>query len=144
MANHATDDSSNYGYCNDKPRNPYEAAGDSSSEWSGNNSRGRYAETAESLGTAIGSAVDSVRRIPEMAQEGAEELRKKFEVIRGRAMENAKARTSHLVHQAQQTAGSAKDLTEQLAQESPLQFIAGAAIAGAFVGLVLGLWRNHD
>lgn len=98
----------------------------------------RLNETAEAIGNAVGSAVETVRHLPERLQD----MKERFTVIRGRAQEDAATRAAELKETAQQKAQQARTRAAHLAREYPLQVIAGVA-GGAFIlGFVLRIWRS--
>src|SRR5256885_1186708 len=83
----------------------------------------RLTQTAEAVGSAVGSAV---RRV--------DEVRERFKVIRGKAEETAAARSEELKRAAEEW--------KHLANERPLQIIGGAAVAGFAIGIALRTWRS--
>jgi ElaB/YqjD/DUF883 family membrane-anchored ribosome-binding protein len=105
---------------------------------------------AERVGEVMGSALDSVRTIPDRLQD----MRERFTVIRGRAQEDLAARASEVAEDVKERASDARLRAGQLARDlrtraelyarqDPLGFIARAAVAGIALGIALRIWRDH-
>ena len=114
----------------------------------------RLNSAAESVGTALGTAVNRVRQLPDRLQDA----KSRFTVIRGRkgrdvkeeakeAAENAVNRirevSADVQDQARDTVAQARTRADYLAHERPLDFIAGAAAFGMILGIGLRIWRDH-
>lgn len=97
----------------------------------------RLRNTAESVGTAVGKAVNKVRTLPRRVSE----MRDRFTVIRGGAGE-ATSSTEDLKDTARQKMYEARSRARFYAHEYPLQFIAAAGAAGFFLGFILRVWRS--
>jgi vacuolar-type H+-ATPase subunit H len=114
----------------------------------------RLNSAAETVGTALGSAVVQIRRAPDRVQGGLQEAKQRFRVIRGRKGQEAKESLNDAVEKARQTGEDLKDTAQEklteartraqhLAHNYPLQTIATAAGIGFLLGIVLRLWRDH-
>ncbi len=103
----------------------------------------RLNSTAETIGSAVGSAVGKVRQIPDRLQE----MKERFTVIRGRKQEDtvskAKDVAEDLKRGAQQKMQEARTRADRLARENPLQTILAIAGLGLVLGIVLRIWRDH-
>ena len=121
----------------------------------------RLNSAAESVGSALGSAVVQARRLPERLQEA----KQRFTVIRGRKGEQAKSALDDAMAKARETGeqladkartageelkGAAQEkLTrattrvDRMAHDHPLHVIGSAAAFGMMLGIVLRLWRDH-
>lgn len=114
----------------------------------------RLNSAAETVGTALGSAVSQVRRVPDRLQGGLQEAKQRFQVIRGRkgqdakealndAADKARQAGEELKETAQEKLSEARTRAQHLAHNYPLHTIAGAAAFGVLIGIVLRLWRDH-
>ena len=132
----------------------------------------RLNSAAESVGSALGSAVVQVRRLPERLQDA----KQRFTVIRGRKGEQARSAMNDAVAKARETGeelaakaratgeeladkartageglrdtaqekfAQARKQTERMAHDYPLHTIGSAAAFGLLMGIVLRLWRDH-
>ena len=128
----------------------------------------RLNSAAESVGTALGTAVSNVRNLPNTLQEA----KARFTVIRGRrkqdvqeAAEGAVNRIreagtevkdrirdagSEIKDQARERLDDAKERIQQarvhadhVAHEYPLHVMAGAAAVGMLLGIGLRIWRDY-
>ncbi len=95
--------------------------------------------TAEAIGSAVGSAVESVRHLPDRLQE----MKERFTVIRGRAQDEAANRASDLKETAQEKARVARHRAAYYSREYPLHVIAACAGVGFLVGVVMRIWRSR-
>ncbi len=95
--------------------------------------------TAEAIGSAVGSAVVSVRHLPGRLQE----MKERFTVIRDRAQEEAARRAATLKVTAQEKAREARTRAAYYSREYPLHVIAAAAGLGFIVGIVMRIWRSR-
>lgn len=115
----------------------------------------RLESAGEAVGSAIGTVVNEARELPNRLQGGVQNLKRRFQVISGRAKSGElKQRASELTDQAQE---KVSELTDQATREArhwefrarlyairfPFQFIAGAAATGFVVGFLLRLWRDE-
>ena len=114
----------------------------------------RLNSAAETVGSALGSAVTQVRRVPDRLQGGLQEAKQRFQVIRGRKGQDVKAGVSDAVEKAreageglketaQEKLSEARTRAERLSHEYPLQTIGVAAGFGFLLGIVLRVWRDH-
>lgn len=114
----------------------------------------RLNSAAETVGTALGTAVTQVRRVPDRLQDGLQEAKQRFEVIRGRKGQDAKEALNDAVEKAREAGEEFKDTAqeklteartraERLAHDYPLHVIGAAATFGFLLGIVLRLWRDH-
>ncbi len=101
-------------------------------------SASRLNGTAEAIGSAVGSAVDTVRHLPERLQE----MKERFTVIRGRVQENAASTAQDWKETARDKAEQARSRAAQLAHDYPLHVIAGVAGLGFILGVTLRIWRS--
>lgn len=110
----------------------------------------RLHSAAESVGTALGTAVTRARHLPDRLQDA----KARFTVIRGRKQRDLKESADEAVDrirdasvevkaQARETVAQARTRAEHLAHEYPLDFIAGAAAFGVLLGIGLRIWRDH-
>jgi hypothetical protein len=99
----------------------------------------RLNHTAEALGTAVGTAVDRMRQLPDRFAE----MRQRFTVIQGRARDRASMKAADLRDTAEKTAYRARTRAELYANEYPVQVILGIAAASFVLGFVLRLWRSN-
>ena len=95
--------------------------------------------TAEKVGNAVGSAVDTVRHLPDRLQE----MKERFTVIRGRAKDEAISKAEELKDEAKLKAVEARNRAQRLAHDYPLHTILGAAGIGFIIGVGLRIWRNY-
>jgi ElaB/YqjD/DUF883 family membrane-anchored ribosome-binding protein len=109
---------------------------------------GRYSNAGGSVGTAIGTAMNRARRFPSYMQDRAEDLRRRFRVIRGRAAtgelkEDVSERVSEVADETSRQVRLMRSRADYYAHNYPLQFIAGAAATGFVVGFLLRMWRDE-
>ncbi len=97
----------------------------------------RLHEAAEAIGSAVGSAVDTVRSLPDRVQE----MKHRFGVIQGRAQKQAMNAADEVKWRAQARARLTKIRARHLAHEYPLHVIGGVAAAGFVLGIALRIWR---
>jgi len=100
-------------------------------------------QAAESIGGAVGKAVQTVQHLPQRVQE----MKERFTVIRGRAQADTAAKASQVAEdlkdQARQRLELARTRAQRLAHRYPLQTILAMAGAGLLLGIVLRIWRDH-
>ncbi len=110
----------------------------------------RLNSAAETVGSALGTAVSSVRHLPDTLQDA----KARFTVIRGRKKQDAKEVAQEAIGRMRETGAEMKDearasldqartRAERLAHEYPLHVIAGAAGLGLLLGIGLRVWRDH-
>ena len=91
----------------------------------------------------VGNAVEKVKELPDRLQD----MKKRFTVIRGRSTEELSGKAGEMAEEvkekAQRTILDARTRAELMARENPMRFIAGAAILGVVLGIVLRFWRDH-
>jgi hypothetical protein len=93
---------------------------------------------AERLGRAVGLAEVQLRQLPARISD----LRARLNATRNRASEDAAAAASEWRQSAERTAYQARTRGQYLANEYPVQTIAGAAGAAFVTGFALRLWRS--
>lgn len=103
-------------------------------------------EAAESIGSAVGKAVDTVQHLPERLQD----MKRRFTVIRGRAQRDVGAKTDELKFKAGEfkdeaalRVSEARSRAERIARQYPLQTILAMAGVGLLLGMALRIWRDH-
>jgi ElaB/YqjD/DUF883 family membrane-anchored ribosome-binding protein len=96
-------------------------------------------ETAQTIGGAVGKAVETVQHLPERLQE----MKERFTVISGRAQKDTMSKASELKEQAAEKVSEARSRADRLARQYPLQTIAVMAGIGLLLGIVLRIWRDH-
>jgi len=120
---------------------------------------------AESVGSALGTAVSSVRHLPSTLQDA----KARFTVIRGRKQRDVQEAAGQTVNRIREASVKVKDeaigrireasatvkdqaregleqartRADNLAYDYPLEFIAGAATFGMLLGMGLRIWRDH-
>jgi ElaB/YqjD/DUF883 family membrane-anchored ribosome-binding protein len=132
----------------------------------------RLNSAAESIGSALGTAVTGVRHLPnrvedakrrftlirgrkgqdvkekmnnavERAKESSEELLDKARVSGGELLDKARVTGEDLKQQAQVRLEQAQNRAQFYGREYPLQVIGTAAAFGMLMGIVLRIWRDH-
>ncbi len=98
----------------------------------------RLQDTAESIGEAVGSAVQKIRELPNQLQS----LKGRFTVITGRGRAQAGQKTEELKDAAADQVRRARTRAEYLVREYPLRVILGAAGAAFVLGFALRIWRS--
>jgi ElaB/YqjD/DUF883 family membrane-anchored ribosome-binding protein len=96
----------------------------------------------------IRATVDRVKPVVAKLQERLDELRHRFGVVRGRIesgelQEELRSRASYYGDEVTRRAREARARTEAYANEKPLQFIAGVAVAGFAIGFLLRMGRDE-
>lgn len=101
----------------------------------------RLSATAERIGSAVGSAVGTMRRglhvMPRRVDEAKERLSETGEDLR----EDIRAAATDLKDTTRQRIFEARLRTRRYVNENPLQVVGGAALAGFAVGVALRIWR---
>src|SRR5512146_2173310 len=107
----------------------------------------RLHETAETIGAAVGSAVESVRELPRRLQRELprrmQDMKQRFTVIRGRTSQDASAAAAEWKQTAQHKVSQARHRAEYLAHEYPIHVIVGAAVTAFVIGFALRVWRSN-
>lgn len=94
----------------------------------------RLRETAETVGSAFGRAVNRARELPHRLAE----MKQRFTVIRGRAREEAAIAAENVGETAQQKFQRVRTS----AHDYPIQFILGTGAVCFALGAVLRIWRS--
>lgn len=98
----------------------------------------RLRGTAETVGSAVGKAVNTARDLPRRLAE----MKERFTVIRGRTQENATSTAAEISDNAKQKMYKTRTRVEHYAREYPVQFILGAGGACFVLGMLLRIWRS--
>jgi ElaB/YqjD/DUF883 family membrane-anchored ribosome-binding protein len=90
----------------------------------------------------------SARRVVRNAQDRAEDLRRRFELIRGRVQsgelqEDVREHTAEMADRASERIRYARYQMRYCAQKYPLHFVAGTAVAGFAIGFLMRMWRDE-
>lgn len=96
----------------------------------------RLRNTAESVGNAVGRAVNKVRTLPRRVSS----MKERFTVIRGGGGEGASA--ADIKETARQRIDEARSRARYYAHEYPVEFIATAGAAAFALGFILRVWRS--
>ncbi len=99
----------------------------------------RLRETAETVGSVVGRAVNKARELPRRVAE----MRERFAVIRGRTQESAAGTAGEFKETAKQKARLAQTRAQYYAHEYPLQFIGVVGASCFFLGMILRAWRSN-
>lgn len=110
----------------------------------------RLNSAAESVGSTLGTAVSSVRGIPDKLQDA----KARFTVIRGRKTQDVRHAAEETVNRIRDAGAEIKEQARErlqqagcradhLAHEYPLHVIAGAAALAMLLGIGLRVWRDH-
>ena len=102
----------------------------------------RMSHTAESIGSALGSAVERAKRFPDELPKRLQGIKKRFTLIAGRARDRAHSAVEDAQETATEGVHRARNRAERMAEEQPLHVIAGAAVFGLVLGIALQIWRN--
>jgi hypothetical protein len=98
----------------------------------------RLRETAETVGSAVGRAVNMARDLPRRV----EEMKERFTIIRGRAKEDAAATAEEVRETAKHKMRQAQTRVQFYAREYPIEFILGVGAFGFVIGMFLRAWRS--
>ncbi len=98
--------------------------------------RGRKGEVTE-------SAKERLENIAEEARRAGEDFAAKARERGEEVLERAREAGENLKEQAQVRLLQARTRVKQLSHDYPLHFVAGAAVFGALLGVVLRVWRDH-
>lgn len=99
---------------------------------------------ATAVGGALGTAVTTTKRLPEVIQGGVRNLRSRLTVVGGRAHTDAKQKAEELKDEASQQVRAARVRVQHIARESPAAFIGGVAAIAFVTGVILGIWRENS
>lgn len=107
----------------------------------------RLHEAAETIGAAVGSAVETVKELPRRLQRElprrVQDMKDRFTVIRGRTTEDASAAAAEWKQTAQQKVSQARNRAQYVAEEYPIHVIVGAAVTAFIIGFALRIWRSN-
>ncbi len=114
----------------------------------------RLTETAETIGTAVGKAVNTVRDLPERLEGMKDDMKHRLQVVRRQGgpsagdkikdkAEELKDKAGELKERAGEKVGKARQRASRLASENPLAVILAAGIAAFALGVILRLWRSN-
>lgn len=95
-------------------------------------------EAAERVGILVGVAVERARELPRRLSE----LKQRFIIIRGRKTEDVSVAAAQYRRDAERKLRQARNRAEFLANEYPVQVIAGIAAAAFVLGFGLRIWRS--
>lgn len=99
---------------------------------------------ATAVGEALGTAVATTKRLPEVIQGRVQNLRSRLSVVGGRAHTDAKQKAEELKDEASQQVRAARVRVQHIARESPAAFIGGVAAIAFVTGVILGIWRENS
>jgi len=107
--------------------------------------------TAERIGNAIGSAVDTVRNLPRRIQRVPQRIQSIRDQITGQVKdksgefaEDARETLQQFKSDAQLRVRQARERSARFANERPFAIIAGVAAIGLIAGVSLRLWRSYS
>lgn len=106
----------------------------------------RLNRTAENVGTAVGTAVNAVRDLPDRLQD----MKQRLKIVRGAGepskADEIKVKAKEKADELKETAGrkidEARSRATHLANQYPIQVILAAGAIAFAVGLILRLWRS--
>jgi ElaB/YqjD/DUF883 family membrane-anchored ribosome-binding protein len=99
----------------------------------------RLRETAETVGTAVGNAVNKARDLPRRLSD----MKRRLTVIRGRAREDAATTAEEVRETARQRFQQAQTRVRHYAHEFPVQFILAMGGVAFVLGVFLRVWRSN-
>jgi ElaB/YqjD/DUF883 family membrane-anchored ribosome-binding protein len=103
---------------------------------------------ADRAGYALGAAVGRSRQmrihLQDQVHDRIDDLRSRFQVIRGRTTQNAQETASHLQRDARRNLREMRSRAEHLAHDYPIHFVLGAAGTAFAIGFLLGWWRQSE
>ncbi len=102
--------------------------------------RPKLRETAETVGTVVGRAVNRARELPQRLAG----MKDRFTVIRGRVREDAASTAEEVGETAKQRFQQAQTRVEYYAHEYPIQFILGVGAACFGLGVIMRIWRSNS
>ena len=107
--------------------------------------------TAERIGNAIGTAVDTVRNLPRQMQLVPQRIQSIRDQITGQVKdksgefaEDARETLQQFKSDAQLRVRQARERSARFANERPFAIIAGVAAIGLIAGVSLRLWRSYS
>jgi hypothetical protein len=114
----------------------------------------RLTETAETIGTAVGKAVNTVRDLPGRLEDMKDDMKHRLQVVRRQGGPSAgdklkdkadelKDKAGELKQQASDKLGEARQRASRMANESPLTVVLAAGIVAFAVGVILRVWRSN-
>jgi len=99
-------------------------------------------------GYALGAAVSRSRHLrlhlQDQVHDRIDDLRSRFQLIRGRASENLHETAGDLRHDARRNLREMRSRAQHLAHDYPIQFVLGAAGTAFAIGFLLGWWRQSE
>ena len=117
-------------------------------EWPIRTTRPGVHPPADRAGYALGSAVGRSRQmrlhLQDQVHDRLDDLRSRFEVIRGRTSENLHETASDLRHDARRNLREMRSRAQHLAHDYPIHFVLGAAGTAFAIGFLLGWWRQSE
>jgi hypothetical protein len=106
------------------------------------------AQPADRAGYAMGTAAGRARqlgvRLQDQLHDRMDDLRARFQLIRGRASEGAQETAEHVKRDTRRSLTQMRSRAQQLAHDYPIEFVLGAAGSAFLVGFVLGWWRQSE
>jgi ElaB/YqjD/DUF883 family membrane-anchored ribosome-binding protein len=105
-------------------------------------SAGSLDGAAERVGSAVGNAVTAARRLPEQLNSALRSAKDRLVVVKGKGMREMNSRAADLKQAAGDKARDAKLRARQMANEYPLQVLAGVAAVAFLAGFGLRIWRG--
>lgn len=98
----------------------------------------KLTEAAGRIGSVVGRAVGMVKELPD-------NVKQRFDVIRGGAGEGRRLseRAGELAESARERIRETRQRTSRYAHDNPFQFLAVVAGAAFALGVVLRIWRSH-
>lgn len=96
------------------------------------------------LGTAAGRARQLGTRLQYQVQDRIDDLRSRFQLIRGRASQNVEETAADVEREARQNLSQLRSRAQYFAHEYPIHFVLGAAASAFLIGFVLGWWRESE
>jgi ElaB/YqjD/DUF883 family membrane-anchored ribosome-binding protein len=97
--------------------------------------------TAQRIGSAVGSAVSTMRRGLHVVPRRMDEAKERLSETGGDLRDDMRAAASDLKETAQQRMFEARLRARRYINENPLQVVGGAAVAGLALGMALRIWR---
>ncbi len=117
-------------------------------EWPVRTTRPGAHPPADRAGFALGAAVGRSRQmrlhLQDQVHDRIDDLRSRFQVIRGRASENVEETAGDLRRDARHNLREARSRAQFLAHEYPIHFVLGAAGSAFAIGFLLGWWRQSE
>ena len=104
---------------------------------------GRLNATAERIGSAVGSAVGTMRRGLHVVPRRVDEARERLGEAGGDLRDDIRAAAGELKENAQHRLFEARLRARRYANEKPLHVVGAAAFAGLALGAALRIWRRN-